>query len=126
MPWPRPLPAPCNVTSSTLRLKSSSIEKTALGNGPWIINEDGTIWAADQPYIARRTVTTVWMRPANTELKIVARRLDGDAPQLTVGPAEPFQTAYIAIGVTFPAAGCWEVLATAGASTLTFVTKVRE
>jgi beta-lactamase regulating signal transducer with metallopeptidase domain len=123
---PPPLAAPCNVTSSALQVKASSVEKRALGDGPWIINEDRTIWASDQPFVAKRTVTTVWMRPASTELAIVARRLDGDSPQLTVGPAQPFQTAYIAIGVTFPAAGCWEVTATAGASKLTFVTKVRE
>ena len=102
------------------------MEKIALGDGPWIINEDRTIWASDQPYVANRTVTTIWMRPANTELGIIARRLDGTAPRLSVGPGEPFRTAYIAIGVTFPSAGCWEVTATAGASRLTFVTKVRE
>jgi hypothetical protein len=118
--------APCNVTTSEERLKTGSIEKKALGTGPWIINEDQTIWASDQPYVANRPVTTVWMRPANTELAIVARRLDGDAPKVTIGPAQPYQTAYIATPVTFPAAGCWEVTATAGTSKLTFVTKVRE
>jgi len=121
-----PLPAPCAVTPSTRQTKTSSIEKVALGNGPWIINEDRTLWASDQPYVANRTVTTVWIRPANTELAIVARRMDGDASQLTVGPAEPLRTAYIAVGITFPTAGCWEVTATAGTSKLTFVTKVRE
>ena len=120
------VPAACNVTASEARLKTSSIEKSALGTGPWIINEDRTIWASDQPYVANRPVTTVWMRPANTELAIVARRLDGDAPKMTVGPAEPFQTAYMATPLTFPAAGCWEVTATAGSSKLTFVTRVRE
>ena len=122
----RPLPAPCGVTPSTVQRKTSSIEKVALGSGPWIISDDRTIWVSDQPYVANRPVTTVWMRPANTELSIVAKRLDGDAPQLNVGPAEPFQTAYIALGMTFPAAGCWEVTASAGTSKLTFVTKVRE
>jgi hypothetical protein len=125
-PTPPVVPIACNVTTSEARLKTSSIEKSALGTGPWIINEDRTIWASDQPYVANRPVTTVWMRPANTELAIVARRLDGDAPKMTVGPAEPFQTAYIATPLTFPAAGCWEVTATAGSSMLTFVTKVRE
>jgi beta-lactamase regulating signal transducer with metallopeptidase domain len=118
--------APCNVTVSETRLKTSSIEKSALGTGPWIINDDRTIWASDQPYVANRPVTTVWMRPANTELAIIARRLDGDAPQVKVGPAEPYQTAYIATPLTFPAAGCWEVTATAGPNKLTFVTKVRD
>jgi hypothetical protein len=63
------------------------MEKAALGNGPWIINDDRTIWAAEQPYIAKTSVNTIWMRPPNTELLIAARRLDGDAPKLTVGPA---------------------------------------
>lgn len=123
---PPPLPFECQVTRSLRQTKTASIEKMALGDGPWIINADKTIWVADQPYVADRIVNTVWMRPANTELAITARRLDGDAPQLTVGPAAPYRTAYIAIGVRFPSAGCWEVTATAGDSKLTFVTKVRE
>ena len=62
-------------------MKTATIEKSALGSGPWLINDDRTIWAADQPYVANRSVNTVWMRPANTELTITARRLDGDAPR---------------------------------------------
>jgi len=116
----------CKVTKSTLQMKTTTVEKMALGDGPWIINADRSIWVADQPYVADRIVNTVWMRPANTELAITARRLDGNAPQLTVGPAAPYRTAYIAIGVRFPSSGCWEVTATAGDSQLTFVTKVRE
>jgi beta-lactamase regulating signal transducer with metallopeptidase domain len=123
---PPPPPFECNVTKSVVQTKVSSVEKMALGDGPWIINENRTIWAADQPYVANRTVNTVWMRPANTELKISARKLDGNAPELTVGPAAPYQTAYIAIGVMFPSSGCWEVTATAGDSKLKFVTKVRD
>jgi beta-lactamase regulating signal transducer with metallopeptidase domain len=116
----------CPVTSSQLRTKTASIAKEALGNGPWLINDDRTIWAADQPYVANRVVNTVWMRPANTELTVNGRRLDGDAPELRSGPAAPYETGYIAIGLTFPAPGCWEVTATAGDSKLTFVTQVRE
>jgi beta-lactamase regulating signal transducer with metallopeptidase domain len=119
-------PFQCNVTSSSFQTKTATIQKQALGDGPWLINNDRTIWAADQPYIANRVVNTVWMRPANTQLAISGRRLDGDAPQLQAGPAAPFDTGYIAIGLTFPAAGCWEVTATAGTSKLTFITKVRE
>jgi hypothetical protein len=122
-------PAPpfeCRVTSSRFQRKVTSMQKEALGDGPWIINSDRTIWAADQPYVANTTVSTIWMRPANTELGITAKRLDGDAPELRVGPAAPYETGYVAIGVVFPEAGCWEVTATAGTSTLTFVTRVRE
>jgi len=116
----------CSVTPSSYQTKTATIEKTALGNGPWLINEDRTIWAADQPYVANRAVNTVWMRPANTELSITGHRLDADAPLLLAGPVAPYSTGYLAIGLTFPAAGCWEVTGTAGESKLTFITKVRE
>jgi hypothetical protein len=66
------------------------------------------------------------MRPANTELTVTGHRLDGDAPQLQAGPAAPYSTGYVAVGLTFPAAGCWEITATAGDSKLTFTTKVLE
>jgi hypothetical protein len=111
---------------SVQRTKVATLEKSALGDGPWLINSDRTIWAPDQPYIAKTPVNTVWMRPTNTELIVTGRRLDGDAPQLQAGPAAPYSTGYIAIGLMFPAGGCWEVTATAGASKLTFITKVRE
>jgi beta-lactamase regulating signal transducer with metallopeptidase domain len=123
---PPPPPFECKVTRSVLQMKTATVEKIALGNGPWIINDDRTIWAADQPYIANRQVNSIWMRPANTELKISARRLDGDAPQLSVGPAAPYQTGFIGVGLVFPSAGCWEVTASAGNSKLTFVTRVQE
>jgi hypothetical protein len=119
-------PFQCNVTVSVQRPKVATLEKSALGDGPWLINSDRTIWAPDQPYIAKTPVNTVWMRPTNTELIVTGRRLDGDAPQLQAGPAAPYSTGYIAIGLMFPAGGCWEVTATAGASKLTFITKVRE
>jgi beta-lactamase regulating signal transducer with metallopeptidase domain len=119
-------PFPCNVTTSAFMTKTSSVQKEALGSGPWLINEDRTIWAPDQTYIAKTVVNTIWMRPANTELKVTGRRLDADAPQLQAGPAAPYETGYVAIGLSFPASGCWEVTATAGNSKFTFITKVRE
>ena len=123
------IPAPsfaCNVTSSVLQTKTKTIQKEALGNGPWIINGDRTIWAEDQPYIANQRVNTVWMRPENTQLNIAGRRLDGDAPKLEAGPGAPYSTGYIGIGLMFPSAGCWEITATAGSSNLTFIARVRE
>jgi beta-lactamase regulating signal transducer with metallopeptidase domain len=128
-PAPAPPPPPpfqCNITASNFATKTKSVEKSALGNGPWIINSDQTIWAADQPYVANRTTNTVWMRPANTELTVTGRRLDAEAPQLQAGPAAPYSTGYVAVGLTFPVAGCWEITATAGDSKLTFTTKVLE
>jgi beta-lactamase regulating signal transducer with metallopeptidase domain len=126
-PEPQPLlPAfECKVTPS-VRGTRQTFTKVSFGDGPWLMNEDKTIWAADQPYIAGRSVTTLWMRPANTELKISGRRLDTSGQELTVQPAQAFPTPYLATVLTFPEAGCWEVTATAGEQKLTFVTRVQE
>jgi beta-lactamase regulating signal transducer with metallopeptidase domain len=135
---PEPAPAPgiadiphesqpfdCRVTASVRQTKAS-MEKVSLGYGPWVINEDKTIWAADQAYIAGKEVNTIWMRPANTDLVITGRRLDADAPPLAAKTPTAYAAPYVGIGLTFPEAGCWEVTATAGDSKLTFITRVQE
>ena len=98
--------------------------KAALGSGPWHINDDRTIWAWDQPYIAGAAMNTMWMKPANVDLVITGRRLDGDATPLKIQLAKDSTAGYIATAMTFPKAGCWEVTATAGSSTLTYITRV--
>ena len=98
--------------------------KMALGPGPWHINEDRTIWAWDQPYIAGTAVNSMWMKLANTDLVVTGRRLDGESAPLQIQVAKDATAGYIAASMVFPKAGCWEVTATAGSSTLTFVTRV--
>jgi hypothetical protein len=93
-------------------------------SGPWHINDDRTIWAWDQPYIAGAAVNTMWMKPANVDLVITGRRLDGDSAPLKIQLAKDSTAGYIATAMTFPKAGCWEVTATAGSSTLTYITRV--
>jgi beta-lactamase regulating signal transducer with metallopeptidase domain len=135
---PEPVPAPaivdiphvsqpfdCRVTPSVRQTKET-MEKMSLGYGPWVINEDRTIWAAEQPYVARKEVNTIWMKPANTDLVITGRRLDAEAPPLSAGTPVAYRAPYTAIGMTFPEPGCWEVSATAGDSKLTFITRVQE
>jgi hypothetical protein len=113
----------CKVTPSTQETKMK-VAKAPLGSGPWHINEDRTIWTWDQPFVAGARVNTMWMRPENVDLVITGRRLDGDATPLQVRLAKDSTATYIATSLMFPSAGCWEVTATAGSSTLTFVTKV--
>jgi hypothetical protein len=120
-----PTPFECHVTSSVRATRPTQM-KQPLGDGPWLINEDKTIWAADQPYVAGREVNTVWMKPPNTDLVITARRLDGDAPPLQTKSGVTYNAPYLAIGMTFPQPGCWEITASAGGSQLTFVTTVQE
>jgi beta-lactamase regulating signal transducer with metallopeptidase domain len=126
----RPAAAPssyaCPVTTS-VRETPLMLEKTApLGPGPWHINENRTIWVWDQPYIAGRTMKTMWVRPGGLELKVTGRRLDGPAPPLETGVPCCYPTRYQAGSLLFPTPGCWEVTATAGDDTLVFVTRVSE
>jgi beta-lactamase regulating signal transducer with metallopeptidase domain len=118
-----PLPIECKVTPSMQEIKMKAA-KSPLGPGPWQINEDRTIWAWDQPYVAGTAVNTMWMKPENADLSISGRRLDGDSSPLQVRMAKDSTAGYIATSLMFPNAGCWEVTATAGSSTLTYITRV--
>jgi beta-lactamase regulating signal transducer with metallopeptidase domain len=118
-----PPPIECKVSPAIQETKMKET-KSALGSGPWHINDDRTIWAWDQPYIAGAAINTMWMKPANMDLVITGRRLDGDSTPLKVQLAKDSTAGYIATVMTFPKAGCWEVTATAGSSTLTYITRV--
>lgn len=118
-----PPPFECRVTAS-IPMKSTGGKTAPLGSGPWHVSGDGLIQTWDQPFVAGTRVNTMWMRPANADLVITGRRLDGDASPLQVQLAKDGSAGYIATSLSFPAAGCWEVTATAGASTLTFITRV--
>ena len=66
-----------------------------------------------------------WLLATDGPLTVSGRRLDGDARPLTAEMPQSFvgagfQPSYL----IFPAAGCWEVTATANGSSLTFVTMV--
>ena len=118
-----PPPIECKVSPAIQETKMKET-KSALGSGPWHINDDRTIWAWDQPYIAGAAVNTMWMKPANVDLVITGRRLDGESAPLKIQLAKDSTAGYIATAMTFPKAGCWEVTATAGSSTLTYITRV--
>jgi beta-lactamase regulating signal transducer with metallopeptidase domain len=118
-----PPPIECKVSPAIQETKMKET-KSALGSGPWHINDDRTIWAWDQPYIAGAAVNTMWMKPANVDLVITGRRLDGESAPLKIQIAKDSTAGYIATAMTFPKAGCWEVTATAGSSTLTYITRV--
>ena len=118
-----PPPFECHVTPSVMEIKMKAT-KSPLGSGPWRFNEDQTIWTWDTPYIAGSAVNTMWMKPANADLVITGRRLDGESAPLKAQAAKDSTATYIATSLNFPKAGCCEVTAAAGPSTLTFITRV--
>lgn len=66
-----------------------------------------------------------WYRIAEGTLTITGRRLDGQAPPLESHVPEGYGTVgFQSSGLTFPAAGCWEITGHVGTGSMTFVTYV--
>ena len=68
-----------------------------------------------------------WYRDeaARGRLTISGHRLDGPAPPLKASVPEGYgEVGFQATGLVFPTPGCWQVTATSGNATLTFVTFV--
>ena len=65
----------------------------------------------------------VWIRPKGSTLTIATRRLDDGTTATTTVP--PNDASFVLSRLLFRDAGCWEVTATAGKSTLRFVTLVQ-
>lgn len=118
----------CALTRSVHETPSPlSSEARVLGQGPWFVNSERTIWIWDQPWVAGTVTNVVAVRPEGTRLSVRGRSLersDGNesAPLDAAIAAGPlfFKTG----AFLFPTAGCWEVTATAGDQVLTFVTRV--
>lgn len=108
--------------------------------GEWFSNEDRTIWVSfggwdfvrrgpfkPDPQTGYRPGRKVmWFKPPYP-LVVTGRRTDGAAPPLVYDISRdprPRGTLQIS-GIYFPAAGCWDVNATAGPSKLHFVVLVK-
>lgn len=101
--------------------------------GYYFANEDNSILASawwvteDAPeYDPSQGIKVGWFRPAGETLVITGRRLDGSAPPLQVEIPCCYPTRFQATGLYFPTSGCWEITATAGESTLTFVVTIEQ
>ena len=94
------------------------------GLGAYYVNEDRSIWLRSRHWSAGRSDKTIWIRPQGTELKVVGRRLDGEAPPLQVKLPKGYNTGFQAGSMMFPTEGCWEVRATAGERELLFIVSV--
>lgn len=114
----------CSVSKGMLDTPPEDPNAAPFGSGPWHINPDRTIWVWDKAYKAGDANERLWIRPSGTQLVVVGRRLDREAPPLQSVIPCCYPTGFQASGLLFPTEGCWEVTGTAGSSKLTFVTKV--
>ena len=110
-------------------------EDSAVANPPaegyYFVNDDRSIWAsaswaADEgfDYDATEGIKVGWFRPAGEKLIITGRRLDAFALPLDAHVPCCYPTRFQATGLIFPTPGCWEITATAGDSSLTFVVRI--
>src|SRR5262249_26962822 len=94
-------------------------------NADWYMNADHTVWAAASHLYAGKDGNKVaWIRPARVRLVITGRRLDGPPAPLQADTLGVYDTQFQVSGMTFPSAGCWEVIGKAGDKELRFVTLV--
>lgn len=102
------------------------------GYGYYFVNEDRSMWASarwagPEEYFLRageKGNKVGWFRPAGATLEITGRRLDAQAPPLEAHVPCCYPTRFQATGLVFPAAGCWQVVAKAADSELSFIVRV--
>ena len=97
--------------------------------GNYFANADQSIlasawWTEQEAYqlYAREDGFKVgWFRPEGAELEITGQRLDAQAPPLEAHVPCCYPTRFQATGLLFPSEGCWQVVAKAADSELSFI-----
>lgn len=99
--------------------------------GHYFVNEDASImasagWTKDEEYrrVRRDGVKVGWFRPVGASLDVTAHRLDGDAPPFEAHIPCCYPTRFQSSGLFFPTEGCWEVIAKAADSVLSFIVRI--
>ena len=76
-------------------------------------------------YAAPEFAKVHWLRPVGAPLTVEGRRLDGPSPPLGVRIPDGYETqGFQVTGLTFPTAGCWEVVGHIPNAELRFVVEV--
>lgn len=96
--------------------------------GNYFANADQSILAsawwteqeADQLVAREDGFKVGWFRPEGAELEITGQRLDAEAAPLEAHISCCYPTRFQATGLLFPTEGCWEVVAKAAESELSF------
>ena len=98
-----------------------------LGEGPWWVNADRTLWmqSATGPWHAGYNQKNMMVKPTGVTPAISGTRIDAPAPSMEVRWVPQLHFEFQTMGLTFPTEGCWTITATAGSHELSFITAVR-
>jgi hypothetical protein len=98
----------------------------ALGDGPWWVNADRTLWmqSATGPWHTGYNQKNMMIKPTAVRPTLSGTRLDAPAPPMEVRWVPQLDFEFQTMGLTFPTEGCWRITATAGDRELSFVTIV--
>ena len=116
----------CPETPTVRETPPSVASADPFGSGPWHVNADRTLWVFNASFPEWRqglNHKVMWIRPG-TDLRVTGKRLDAPSPPLETEITCCYGPGFQVGTVTFPAAGCWNVTAIAGAATMEFVTRV--
>jgi TonB family protein len=95
--------------------------------GDWYANADRTMWASGgSPVPGTLRTKVLWVRPAGSDLKIDARRVDGNAGPISATVPRGYPWTFQPSGLTFSTPGCWRITGTAGGYTLQFILSIAE
>jgi hypothetical protein len=118
--------ATCPVTTPVKANAPPDVNADPVSGGYWHISADRQLWApAATPGTDSTGVGRYWVRPAGMPLEFSARRLDVPGSPIFSRERDGYPTGFYFGSLDIPSEGCWEVTATAGFSSLTFVTQIR-
>lgn len=116
----------CVPTEPELAIPPDDPNASPMGEGPYFINQDRTLWmSAPSSGLWHAGGTKVaYIRPPGADLQVTGRRLDADAPPLHADNPCCYTTGFQVGGLIFPTEGCWEVTVSTGEAELRVVTRV--
>ncbi|MCA9833368.1 MAG: hypothetical protein KC435_05440 [Thermomicrobiales bacterium] len=133
-----PVTAPSDVKPSAEENPFATDQTTYYEDGIWVtIPADGmlTLTHTDEVLVSKlqgwRSSTHTWMRADGVEGWIIVsgKRLDEASdlsPQTPLSPERQYvKVGYAKTGIAFPSGGCWEVTATVGGHSVTWVMDIR-
>ena len=119
-------PPSCQETPTVRATPPPTNNAGPLGEGPWWINADRTIWMASAtgPWHAGYNQKNMMVKPSGVRPTLLGTRIDAPAPPMGVRWVPQLDFEFQTMGLTFPSEGCWKLTATAADHELSFVTRV--